>query len=88
MFKTEVSLLPENLFENFFYFPLSRGFFIGNGRLKFYCFDFLESFHLCYCNFYNSLQHIIFQKSFNFFSRILIDIFSCQITNQLKSNFG
>ena len=75
-----------NLF-NFFYFPLSWGFLIGNAPLKFYYFEFLESFHFSSYKLYNSLQHIIFQKTLNFFSRILIDLFSCQITNQLKTNF-
>ena len=74
-----------NLF-NFFYFPLSWGFLIGNAPLKFYYFEFLESFHFSSYKLYNSLQHIIFQKTLNFFSRILFDLFNCQIS-QLKTNF-
>ena len=75
-----------NLF-SFFHFSLSWGFLIGNTPLKSYYFDFLEPFHLFSYKLYNSLQHIIFQKTLNFFSRILIDLFSCQKTNQLKTNF-
>ena len=74
-----------NLF-SFFYFLLSWGFLIGNAPLKFHYFEFLDSFHFSSYKLYNSLQHI-FQKTLNFFSRILIDLFSCQITNQLKTNF-
>ena len=81
--KIEVSLLPEkfvlgfcgNLF-NFFHFPLSWGFLIGNAPLNSYYFDFLGPFHFFSYKLYNSLQHIIFQKKLNFFSRILIDLFS------------
>ena len=75
----------DNLFV-FFYFPLSWGFLIGNALLEFYYFQFLESFHFSSCKLYNSLQHI-FQKTLNFLSRRLIDLFSCQIINQLKTNF-
>ena len=71
----------------FFCFPLSWGFLVGNAPLKFYYFDFLKPFHFFSYKLYNSLQHVIFQKTLNFFSRILIDLFSCQITNQLKTNF-
>ena len=70
-----------------FFSPLSWDFLIGDAPLKFYYFDFLKPFHFCSYKLYNSLQHIIFQKTLNFFSRILIDLFSCQITNQLKTNF-
>ena len=75
-----------NLF-NFFYFPLNWYFLIGNVPLKYYYFDFLESFHFCSHRLYKLLQHIIFQKTLNFFSKILIVLFSCQITIQLKTNF-
>ena len=70
-----------------FCFPLSWGFLVGDTPLKFYYFDFLKPFHFCSYKLYNSLQQIIFQKILNFFSRILIDLFSCQIANQLKTNF-
>ena len=68
-------------------FSLSWGFLVGNAPLQFYYFDFLKPFHFCSYKLYNLLQHVIFQKTLNFFSRILIDLFSCQITNQLKTNF-
>ena len=70
-----------NLF-NFFHFPLSWGFLIGNAPLKSYYFDFLGPFHFFSYKLYNSLQHIIFQKKLNFFSRILIDLFSWSIKNK------
>ena len=68
----------------FFYFSSNCGFVIGNEPLKYYYFHFLESFHFCSYKFYNSLQHIIFQKTLSFFSRMLIVLSSCQITNWLK----
>ena len=71
---------------SFFYFPLSWGFPIGNAPLKYYYFDFLESFHFSSYKFYKSLQHVIFQKTLNFFSRILI-LFSCRLTNQSNTHF-
>ena len=72
---------------NFFCFPLSWGFLLGNSPLNFYYFDFLKPFHFFFYKLYNSLQHVIFQKTLNFFSRILIDLFNCQMKNQLKTNF-
>ena len=66
---------------------LSWGFLIGNTPLKDYYCDFLGSFHFSSYKLYKSLQHITFQKTLNFFSRILIDLFSCQITNELKTIF-
>ena len=65
----------------FFYFSLNWSFLIGNATLKYYYLDFLESFHFCFYKLY------IFQKTLNFFSRILIVLFICQITNQLRTNF-
>ena len=73
-------------FGNLFYFLLlllllfffwSWDFLIVNAHLKYYYYDFLESFHSSSYKLYKSLQHIIFQNTINFFSRILIDLFSC-----------